>query len=62
MEIKLNKSNLEILKDGDKLSFREPLDPTKMVIEIVKGRDIVTYSMSEFEIRAVYELLKGRFK
>lgn len=61
MEIKLNKSNLEILKDSDKLSFREPLDPTKMVIEIVNGKQVVTFSASEFELRAVYELLKGRF-
>lgn len=62
MEIKLNKSNLEILKDSDKFSLREPLDPTKLVAEIVNGKTIVTYSFSEFELRAVYELLKGRFE
>lgn len=62
MEIKLNKTNLEILKDGDKFSLREPLDPTKLVAEIVNGKTIVTYSFSEFELRAVYELLKGRFE
>ena len=62
MEIKLNERNLEIMKDSDKLSFREPLDPAKMVIEVINGKQVVTFSAGEFELRAIYELLKSRFK
>lgn len=62
MEIKLNNTRLEIIKDENKFSLREPLDPSYLVAEIVNGKSIVTYGLSEFELRAIYELLKGRFK
>lgn len=62
MNIQLTDKLLEIVKDGNKLAMREPIEARALVVEITSGKQVVTYSLTELEVRAVYEFLKGRIK
>lgn len=62
MQIKLDTNNVEITKDNEKLSFSPSINPERLVIEITSWKQTVTFSASDLELRAIYEMLKERFK
>jgi hypothetical protein len=61
MYINLSDRTLTVINGQNQFSFRQPIDQSKAVLEIVNGKQTVTYSMEELELRALYEVLKRRF-
>lgn len=61
MEIKLTANRLDLLKEGNSFSLIQPIDKDKLVAHVSCGKQLVTYTLTELELRAIYEMLKERY-
>lgn len=61
MEIKLTPNRLDLLKEGNSFSLIQPIDKDKLVAHVSCGKQAVTYTLTELELRAIYEMLKERY-